>query len=343
MYNASLCVDPRFPTLSRRLVPRCLAASRQLPVPPILPSRGMGERSMARHDIIASFFTLAGNTHLAALGGTEVSPHDLRRRIEVAGATGYTGFGFADRDLRHWSERYPITEIRRFIDDSGIRVVEIENLSGWHLEGERRAASDALQAEVLAWAAELGARHVKVCADLSGVDTSHEKFVEDFGALCEAAAGARTTIALEVMPLGAIKTPAQALSIIDESGASNAGLLLDVWHLARGGVDFAQLSSLPADRIANVELNDAAKDPVDGDLVKDGSGHRRVAGFGELGVDVFVDAVLATGYDGPFGDENISIDFRERGLEDAALTSYTAVRNLIDRIAARRGARSEVA
>jgi hypothetical protein len=39
---------------------------------------------MATHDILASFFTLAGDTRLAVLGGTEVSPHDLRRRIEVA-------------------------------------------------------------------------------------------------------------------------------------------------------------------------------------------------------------------------------------------------------------------
>jgi sugar phosphate isomerase/epimerase len=284
-----------------------------------------------RHDVIASFFTLAGDTRLAALGGTEISPHDLRRRIEVAGATGYTGFGFADRDLRHWSERYPMAEIRRFIQDSGIRVVEIEMLTGWHLDGERRAASDALQADILRWAGDLGARHVKVCADLGGVQSSHEKFVEDFGVLCAAAAGAGTTIALEVMPLGAIKTPEQALAIIEDSGARNAGLLLDVWHLARGGVDFGPLSSLPADRIASVELNDGAKEPVDGDLVKDGSDYRRVAGTGELGVDEFVDAVLATGYDGPFGDENLSIDFRSRALQDAAETSYTAVRDLVAR------------
>ena len=286
---------------------------------------------MARHDQIASFFTLAGDTRLAALGGTEISPHDLRRRIEVAGATGYTGFGFADRDLRYWSERYPLTEIRMTLDDCGITVVEIEMLSGWHLEGEQRAASDALQAEMLAWAEALGARHIKVCADLGGAETSHAKFVEDFGVLCAAAAGVGVTVALEVMPIGAIKSPAQALGIIEESGARNAGLLLDVWHIARGGLDFAQLSSLPPDRIASIELNDGAKEPVDGDLVKDGSDYRRVAGTGELGVTDFVDAVLATGYDGPFGDENLSIDFRERTLEDAAETSYTAVRSLIAR------------
>jgi sugar phosphate isomerase/epimerase len=284
---------------------------------------------MATHDIIASFFTLAGDTRLIVLGGTEISPHDLRRRIEVAGATGYTGFGFAERDLRHWSERYPLTEIRKILDNNGIRVVEIENLSGWHLDGEQRVASDALQAELLEWAAELGARHVKVCADLSGAQTERDKLVEDFGLLCEAADGVGTTIALETMPFGAIKTPMDGIAIIEESGARNAGVLLDVWHVARGGSDFHELRSLPGGRIASVELNDAAKDPVDGDLIKDGSDYRRVAGTGELGVEAFVDAVLATGYSGPFGDENLSIDFRERSLEDAARTSYQALRNLV--------------
>jgi sugar phosphate isomerase/epimerase len=284
---------------------------------------------MATHEIIASFFTLAGDTRLAFLGGTEVSPHDLRWRIEVAGATGYSGFAFAERDLRHWSERYPLTEIRKTLDGNGIRVVEIENLSGWHLDGEHRAASDALQAELLEWAAELGARHVKVCADLSGAETEHDKLIEDFGLLCEAAASVGTTIALETTPFGTIKTPKDGVAIIEESGADNAGVLLDVWHVARSGTDFQELRTLPGGRIASVELNDAAKDPVDGDLIKDGSDYRRVAGTGELGVEAFVEAVLATGYSGPFGDENLSIDFRERSLEDAARTSYQAVRNLV--------------
>jgi sugar phosphate isomerase/epimerase len=203
-------------------------------------------------------------------------------------------------------------------------VVEIENLSGWHLDGEQRAASDALQAELLEWAADLGARHVKVCADLSGAETEHDKLVEDFGLLCEAADGVGTTIALETMPLGAIKTPKDGIAIIEESGVRNAGVLLDVWHVARGGTDFHELRSLPGGRIASVELNDAAKVPVDGDPIKDGSDYRRVAGTGELGVEAFVEAVLATGYSGPFGDENLSIDFRARSLEDAARTSYQA-------------------
>jgi hypothetical protein len=51
-------------------------------------------------DIIASYFTLAGDTQLAFRGGDEVSPFDLLDRIEAAARAGYTGMGFLDTDLR---------------------------------------------------------------------------------------------------------------------------------------------------------------------------------------------------------------------------------------------------
>jgi hypothetical protein len=49
---------------------------------------------MTTHDIIASFITLAGDTRLAVLGGTEVSPRDLsienrERSLEDAASASY--------------------------------------------------------------------------------------------------------------------------------------------------------------------------------------------------------------------------------------------------------------
>ena len=274
--------------------------------------------------VIASFFTIAGDTQLEFVGGTEVSPFDLRERIEVAARGGFSGIGFGDKDLGFWLTRYPLPLIRTLLADNGIGTVEIETIFDWFTEGDRRIASDEHTKVILGWAAELGALHVKATTDLSGAHFEHDHLVSEWAKLCAEAAEAGTRVALEPMPPATIKTPAQGLSVLKEAGAHNAGLMLDIWHVHRAGVPFDELRAIPPEWIAGVELGDAYTHPVNGDLVHDGLNHRLLPGTGELDVTGFIRAVLAAGYRGAFGSEIFSIENRARSLEEAVEANYSA-------------------
>src|SRR5687767_5606726 len=115
-----------------------------------------------KSEILASFYTIAGDCALELLGGTEVSPFDLRERIEAAGEAGYRGIGLADKDLRYWGRNYTPREVKAILADNNIHHVELEMLFGWYAQGEQRRKSDATRAELLRWAQTLGARHIKV-------------------------------------------------------------------------------------------------------------------------------------------------------------------------------------
>jgi len=275
-------------------------------------------------DIIATFFTIAGDTQLEFVGGTEVSPFDLRERIEAAARRGFSGIGFGDKDLGFWLTRYPLPLIRTLLADNGIHMVEVETIFDWFTEGDRRRVSDEHTKEILGWAAELGALHVKATTDLSGAHFEHDHLVTEWAKLCAEAAAAGTRVALEPMPPATIKTPAQGLSVLKEAGAHNAGLMLDIWHVHRAGVPFDELRSIPSEWIAGVELGDAYAEPVNGDLVHDGLNHRLLPGTGELDVTGFIRAVLATGYQGAFGSEIFSTENRARSLQDAVRANYSA-------------------
>jgi sugar phosphate isomerase/epimerase len=84
-------------------------------------------------------------------------------------------------------------------------------------------------------------------------------------------------------------------SVVDRAGASNSGIVLDLWHYMRGGRDDALLRSIPGKKITGVQLCDAtAKVPDATSLVFDGLNNRRAPGDGEFPIGGILDRVLVS-------------------------------------------------
>jgi sugar phosphate isomerase/epimerase len=277
-----------------------------------------------RDEILASFWTLSGETEVAGRGGTETSPRDPRARIEAAGRAGYTGIGFTHQDLEFWGDRFPASELRRILDANGITMVELEMMFEWFQAGDRRRASDEVRGRMLRWAEALGAHHVKVGTDGDGpAPEEFEHTAEEFAALCRDAEQAGTRVAIEPVAPARVATPAEGLAMIEASGASNAGLIIDVWHVARAGIPYADLAEIPAERILAVELCDATLEP-EGDWLDDTVDRRLPPGEGEFDVPAFVQQIMAGGYQGQYGVETLSITTRHQPLDQAAVVNYQA-------------------
>jgi hydroxypyruvate isomerase len=90
-----------------------------------------------------------------------------------------------------------------------------------------------------------------------------------------------------------LKTAAQAIAVIDrvaaEHGATNLGLLLDVYHLAVNGDDVDAVIATHRDRIAHVQVADAPG--------------RDQPGTGELPIGTWMAALETGGYEGWIGLE----------------------------------------
>lgn len=123
------------------------------------------------------------------------------------------------------------------------------------------------------------------------------------------------------MPFSNVATLEVARAIVEGAGAPNGGLLLDLWHVVRGGIGYDQVAALPAGTIASVELDDGAAEPI-GSLWDDTIFHRRRCGEGAFDVRGFIDGVRAAGYTGPYGVEVIGTDHRLLPLREAAQRAY---------------------
>ena len=136
-------------------------------------------------DLVASYWTIAGNArpHSEA----EYSPIDFRDRVVAAARAGFKGIGLKEVDLEHTLERRNLKEMRRILDDNGIKHVELEFLTDWFLDGKRKRKSDKTKRMLLTAAEELGARHVKV-GDFDMQVIPMPRLIESFAALCADAA-----------------------------------------------------------------------------------------------------------------------------------------------------------
>jgi sugar phosphate isomerase/epimerase len=111
---------------------------------------------------------------------------------------------------------------------------------------------------------------------------------------CAAARNAGIRVALEFLPYSGVRNIDDAMRVVTDSGASNAGVLLDALHLDRSGATVADIARIPPERITFAQLCDARKwvgPRTDELLVTEARTARLPAGTGDLPLYEFLDAL----------------------------------------------------
>jgi sugar phosphate isomerase/epimerase len=276
-------------------------------------------RGLTDVDLLASCWTTAGDAR--PMRGNERSPFPLASRIAAAARAGYRGFGIVHADLAADDGTDRLDTIANLLGEHSMVHLELEMLNDWFATGARRAASDAVRQDLLRAAERLQPRQIKVGGEINGHEWPWDQLVEAFAELCRQAAEVGTRIAFEPMPFGQINDLVRGRRLIDDAGQPNGGLILDLWHMARGRIAHSSIRDLPARYIFAVEIDDA-DDQVRGSLLDDTLDFRRLCGDGDQDVAGFIDAVRSTGYQGPWGVEILAEDFRHLEVGEQAQRSF---------------------
>jgi len=274
---------------------------------------------MKNIELLAAYFTIAGDIH--PFGPTEVSPFDFRFRVEAAAKAGYRGIGLVHADLMVTADKIGLAEMKKILDGNGIKHVEFEFLDNWFEQGEARRTSDKMRQELFYAAEFFGARDIKIAPGLFKEEINISLMSEEFAKISLEAANVGTSIVLEIMPFSNVNTIDTALGIVQGANQPNGGLLLDVWHLSRSGIDFSEIEKIPVEFIGAVELDDADKYPIN-PLWQDTIHKRKLPGEGVLNIPAFIKTILAKGYEGPWGVEVLSEVIRKLPLEEMAKRTF---------------------
>jgi sugar phosphate isomerase/epimerase len=187
--------------------------------------------------------------------------------------------------------------LRRRLSDAGVRVRLIDAITAG-IPGMRSEpvafkgrtmprwdaaacleANDALEAPVLNLSHYQG--HAVPLAEMA----------EAVGAASRLAASHGVTVALEFIPESGIPTIREAQAITAACGEANCKIMLDTWHLSRGGHGAADIRALPPGAIAAFQLSDRIAPPP-GTAYVPMTG-RLLPGEGELPLGDIVAAALA--------------------------------------------------
>lgn len=285
-------------------------------------------------DLLAAYWTLAGDVDPLR---PSISPYSLQARVEAASKAGWRGIGVIHEDLVAILDKVSADTVKHIFEDNGIRHFELEFLVDWYRDGAERAASDRARRVIFELGAKLGMKNVKVAASV--LDQSSPNFArmaDEFAKLCLEAAEVGSNVSIEVMPFSIVKTLEDGLAIVQEANQPNGGLLLDIWHIVRGGIDFSEISKVPPQFIKAVELDDADT-AIEGTLLEDTVFRRKLCGEGDLDNPGFIEAVQNAGFKGEwYGVEIISAELRTLPLQEMAARAFDTTMQQFREVEARK-------
>lgn len=263
--------------------------------------------------VFCSSHTLSG----VMPGTPRASRHSFRDRVAAARRVGYDGLWL---HLRDYAEQraagYSDGDLQAILRDAGMAVAGFEFLTGW--DGDSTAAS-ASEEQLWRMADAFGPALISVGAAAGSGNIG--QLGESFAGLVERSAAHGLQVGLEIVPWSRVPDLHIAGEVLDLVPA--AGLVIDSWHVFRGGIDLAALALLPAHRIMAIQINDALAAPqraLDQDTL-----HRLSCGAGELPLAPFVTALRQSGCRVPLSVEIISPELAALALDEAAIDSMRGV------------------
>ncbi|HEU5098042.1 MAG TPA: sugar phosphate isomerase/epimerase family protein [Roseiflexaceae bacterium] len=203
----------------------------------------------------------------AALNTSTLFPFelDVKQQVRVAAEAGYQGIELWMKDIdAHMASGGSISELRSYIADTGLAVVNAIAFFKWADADDATRANGLAQAErEMHMLAELGCPAVAAppYGDVAGLTL--ETIAGHYARLAELARGIGVEPYLEFWGRASqLSKLSQAVFVAMESGVSDAKLLLDSFHMYTGGSELGSLSYVGGANIGIVHVNDYPAAPT---------------------------------------------------------------------------------
>ncbi|MFN3613861.1 MAG: bifunctional sugar phosphate isomerase/epimerase/4-hydroxyphenylpyruvate dioxygenase family protein [Rubrimonas sp.] len=233
----------------------------------------------------------------------------LRAKLAAIAEAGFEGVEIFETDIL--AHDGPPAEVGRMARDLGLEIVALQPFRDFEgMPDERRDRTFARARRKFDLMVELGAPTLLVCSNISpqaqgGVDRA----AADLRALGDLAAEAGVSIGFEALAWGRfIRDWRDAWEAVRRADHPAVRLVLDSFHTLAPGYPVAPIATIPADRIAFVQLADAPA--IEMDALQLSRHLRLFPGQGDLDIAGFMDAVRATGFDGWISHEIFNDRFR---------------------------------
>ncbi len=252
----------------------------------------------------------------------------LVERFEIAAASGYTGVEPWIREIEGYvKEGASLGDLKKRLEDWDLSVENAIGFARWSVDDEekRREGVEQLKRD-MDLVAQLGGK--RIAASPAGSNrvavTDLSKLAERYSAVLEI--GRETGVVPQLEIWGSSKTlskVSEAAFVAVESGHPDACLLLDVFHLYRGGSGFEGLRLLNGRAMNVLHMNDYPADPPR-DSIKDS--HRVYPGDGVAPLDFILRTLHEIGFRGMLSLEVFNPNYWQQDPLHVAKTGIEKMR-----------------
>lgn len=254
---------------------------------------------------------------------------DFVEKLAAIAAAGFDGIEIFETDFLAYdgSPR----DVGHMVRDAGLDISLFQPFRDFEglPEPQRTRAFDRAERK-FDLMAELGADLMLVCSNVSPVSVGGiDRAANDFRELGERAARRNLRVGFEALAWGRfINDHRDAWEVVRRADHPNVGLILDSFHTLARRIEVDSIRSIPGDKIFIVQLADAPL--IDMDLLYWSRHFRNMPGEGNLPIDDFMRAVIATGYDGYLSVEVFNDQFRGGSPKQIAIDGRRSLLTLAD-------------
>jgi 4-hydroxyphenylpyruvate dioxygenase len=255
----------------------------------------------------------------------------LAEKLEAIAAAGFSGVEIFENDLLSFNGTP--RDVARLVAELGLKIVTFQPFRDFEgMPEPQRGRAFARAERKFDLMGELGCSLLMVCSNVSpdslgGIDRA----AADFHELGERAAKRGISVGFEALAWGRqISDYRDAWEVVRRADHPVIGLTLDSFHIFARKTDLKVIHSIPRDKIALVQLADGPW--LDMDVINWSRHFRCFPGQGDFPMVEFMEAVLATGYEGLLSLEIFNDQFRAGSPRGVALDGQRSLIYLLDQL-----------
>ena len=254
-------------------------------------------------------FTLCLNT-------STIRPASLMDKISITGEAGYDAIELWSDDLTKYEEENGnLDGVVKALEDNGLKVITLIALHGWmDSVGEKYQECLEEARRRMKQAAAVGSPYIIASPPRNVVDL--HLGAQHYRQLLEIGREYGVKPAMEFLGfVDGVNQINDAWQVVTEADDPDGTIIMDVFHMYKGGSTMDDLRKVPGDRIAIFHINDAPKSPPieqqsDADRVYPGDG---VAPLGEM-----LKIIRESGYKGVISLELFNPSYWEQAPKEVA-------------------------
>jgi len=254
----------------------------------------------------------------------------VEQQIDVCAAAGFDGIELWMSDIQAFQEKGgSLNDLAVKLKDNRLVLENIIGFAPWASDNPDRRDEGLQQMQrEMEITANLGGKYI--AAPLSGVnrlDSSLDEYAERFLRIIEAGKTVGVTPLLELWGSGALSKLANAVYIAIATGHPDANLLLDFYHLYRGGNPFDSLNLINVAHLPVFHMNDYPAAPSREQL---NDRDRVYPGDGICPFYMLIPLLYKGGFRGAFSVELFNEEYcRNKTVEEVLATTLEKTKNVI--------------